>query len=178
MSQVLVGVDVGTTSSKAVVVDEAGREVGHGRAATTWSFTASGTEIDAFALVDSAADAVTRALSTVPDARVAGVGVASMGESGVLLDGHGLPLAPLITWHDRRGADELAALAASAMGGAFARRTGLPLSTLASLIKHRWLIDRELGTRRAVRRLNVAEWIARTWGADEASEQSLASRTG
>ena len=58
------------------------------------------------------------------------------------------------------------------------RRTGLPLRQQWSLTKHRWLIDNVAAARSAVRRLNVAEWIVRGLGGEEASEQSLASRTG
>ena len=38
------------------------------------------------------------------------MGVAGMAESGVLLDGAGRPVAPVIAWHDKRGAEEAAEL--------------------------------------------------------------------
>ena len=47
-----------------------------------------------------------------------------------------------------------------------------------SAVKHRWLRDHEPATGRAVRRLNVAEWIVRGLGGEEQTEWSLASRTG
>jgi len=34
--------------------------------------------------------------------RIAGLAVASMGESGVLIDDTGDPLAPVLTWYDHR----------------------------------------------------------------------------
>ena len=60
----------------------------------------------------------------------------------------------------------------------FSATTGLPLRQQWSLTKHRWLMDNVPAARRAVRRLNVAEWIVRGLGGEEATEQSLASRTG
>ena len=60
----------------------------------------------------------------------------------------------------------------------FSATTGLPLRQQWSLTKHRWLVDNVPSARSAVRRLNVAEWIVRGLGGDEATEQSLASRTG
>ena len=43
----LVGLDVGTTSSKAVILGADGRELPFGRAPTAWETTPSGTEIEA-----------------------------------------------------------------------------------------------------------------------------------
>ena len=60
----------------------------------------------------------------------------------------------------------------------FSATTGLPLRQQWSLTKHRWLIDNVPSARSAVRRLNIAEWIVRGLGGEEATEQSLASRTG
>ena len=63
-------------------------------------------------------------------------------------------------------------------GQDFSATTGLPLRQQWSLTKHRWLLDNVPAARTAVRRLNVAEWIVRGLGGEEATEQSLASRTG
>jgi sugar (pentulose or hexulose) kinase len=60
----------------------------------------------------------------------------------------------------------------------FSAMTGLPLRQQWSLTKHRWLLDNVPAARSAVRRLNIAEWIVRGLGGEEATEQSLASRTG
>jgi sugar (pentulose or hexulose) kinase len=54
----------------------------------------------------------------------------------------------------------------------------LPFRQQWSLTKHRWLLDNVSSARNAVRRLNVAEWVVRGLGGEEATEQSLASRTG
>lgn len=174
----LVGLDVGTTSSKAVVVDLDGQELSHGRAPTPWTSTADGTETDAGSLLDSARTAIADALSGAPPGEVLGLGVASMAESGVLLDRDGRALGPVIAWHDPRDAREVADAAAALGADEYARRTGLPLRSQWSLTKHRWLLAHDPGVASAARRLNVAEWIIRSLGGDEASEQSLAARTG
>lgn len=173
-----VGLDVGTQTSKAVVFTEAGDPVGSGRAVTPWTFSATGAELDAAALLDAAKSAVAEALADCPAGPIAGVGVTSLGEAGVLLDFRGEPLAPLIAWHDTRDDAELAHLRDTITPHDFSSMTGLPLRQQWSLTKHRWLLDNVPATRRAVRRLNVAEWIVRGLGGEEATEQSLASRTG
>ena len=173
-----VGLDVGTKSSKAVVFTQAGDPVASGRADTPWTFTVTGAELDATALLAAAKSAVSEALSECPRGNIAGLGVTSLAESGVLLDGRGEPVAPVIAWHDTRDDVELAHLRDAITAREFSAMTGLPLRQQWSLTKHRWLLDHVPATRRAVRRLNVAEWIVRGLGGEEATEQSLASRTG
>jgi sugar (pentulose or hexulose) kinase len=54
----------------------------------------------------------------------------------------------------------------------------LPVSRLCSLVKLRWLRANDGRAERGVRWLNVADWVVRRLGGDEAAELSLASRTG
>lgn len=171
------GVDVGTSSTKAVVYSEAGRPVGSGRAATPWYTGPHGVEVDALALRESAFTAIGEALRA-SGGSVGGVGITSMGETGVLVDGHGAPLAPAIAWHDGRDGAEAEQLVRDVDPASFTRRTGKPPTNQYALTKHRWLAAHLPATRAAVRRFNVAEWVARGLGADEVSERSLASRTG
>jgi sugar (pentulose or hexulose) kinase len=173
-----VGLDVGTTTSKAVVFTEHGDPVASGRATTPWTSTTSGAELDATALLEAATAAVAEALANCPPGPIGGLGVASLAESGVLLDQRGEPVAPVIAWHDTRDGAELEDLRNAVGAQTFSAATGLPLRQQWSLTKHRWLIDNVPSAGSAVRRLNVAEWIVRGLGGDEATEQSLASRTG
>ena len=177
-STLFVGLDVGTQTSKAVVFTEAGEAVATGRADTPWLFTASGAELDANALLAAAKAALADALGACPPGPIAGLGVTSLAESGVLLDHRGVPVAPVIAWHDTRDHAELAHLRNAITAQDFSATTGLPLRQQWSLTKHRWLLDNVPAARSAVRRLNVAEWIVRGLGGEEATEQSLASRTG
>ncbi|CAN5330022.1 FGGY family carbohydrate kinase [soil metagenome] len=173
-----VGLDVGTKTSKAVVFTEGGEPVASGHADTPWKFTSTGAELAADVLLAATKSAVALALSDCREGPVAGLGVTSLAESGVLLDAHGAPVAPIIAWHDTRDDAELAHLERMISAPEFAAATGLPLRQQWSLTKHRWLLDHVPAARAAVRRLNVAEWIVRGLGGDEATEQSLASRTG
>ena len=177
-STLFVGLDVGTQTSKAVVFTEAGEAVATGRADTPWLFTASGAELDANALLAAAKAALADALGACPPGPIAGLGVTSLAESGVLLDHRGDAVAPVIAWHDTRDHAELAHLRNAITAQDFSATTGLPLRQQWSLTKHRWLLDNVPAARSAVRRLNVAEWIVRGLGGEEATEQSLASRTG
>jgi sugar (pentulose or hexulose) kinase len=174
----LLGIDVGTTSCKAVLVTPDGAERAHGWARTPWQTVPTGAEVDARALVDATLEAAREAVAGAGEARVAAVGVTSMAETGILLDRAGEPVAPAIAWHDSRGEDEAAALAAELGEDRFVVTTGLPATRLCSLAKLRWLREHEPAAARGVRWLNVGEWIVRALGGDELAELSLASRTG
>ena len=176
--ELLAGLDVGTTSVKALLVTPDGTEVGLGRAATTWSATPSGAETSAASIADAARAALADALDQAPGDRVTALGVASMAESGVLVGPDDQSLAPVIAWHDHRDEVQLRDLVDAIGGERFSVRTGLPVWTQWSLTKHRWLVDHVPAARTAVRRYNIAEWVARTLGAAPVTELSLASRTG
>jgi sugar (pentulose or hexulose) kinase len=177
--ELLVGIDVGTTACKAAVVRVAdGVEVAHGSVPTPWTRVATGAELDPLALLAAAVAATGAALERAPAGPVVGVGVTSMAETGVLLDGHGGPLAPAIAWHDARGEAETARLAADLGGDRFSARTGLPVRAMVSINKYAWLRANHPAARQAVRWLGVAEWVVHGLGGEQVAELSLASRTG
>jgi sugar (pentulose or hexulose) kinase len=176
--ELLAGLDVGTTSVKALLLSTEGEEVAIGRAPTRWARAEHGVETSAESIVDAAQNALRDALTEVPGDRVIALGVASMAEAGVLVDVHDVPLAPVIAWHDQRDEQQLDDLVAQLGADAFSSRTGLPLWTQWSLTKHRWIVDHLPLARAAARRYNIAEWVAHQFGAEPATELSLASRTG
>jgi sugar (pentulose or hexulose) kinase len=171
------GLDVGTTSSKAVIYGSDGAVLGSGRAATTWDVGPSGTQIDAEALCAGAFDALSKAADAAGVA-VQAVGVTSMGESGVLTDAHERPLVPVVAWHDGRDGAEVADLDAAIGADAFGGIAGKPLRGQFSLTKHRWLLRHEPDANHATTRFDVGGWVVRRLGGDVVLELSLAGRTG
>lgn len=174
----LVGVDVGTTRCKAVVLTTDGVERSFGVHATPWTRVATGAEADPGALLSAALAAVRQALDAGPPGRVAGVGVTSMAETGVLLDGAGRPLLPAIAWNDRRGEEDGRALAADLGAREVARRTGLATGPTVTAVKYRWMRRNRPETRAGRLWLSVAEWIVHALGGAAVAEAPLASRTG
>jgi sugar (pentulose or hexulose) kinase len=177
--ELLVGIDVGTTTCKAAVVRVGdGTEVAHGAARTPWTVVPTGAELAPARLLEAVAAATAAALERAPGGSVAGVGVTSMAETGVLLDRNGRPVAPAIAWHDARGEAEAARLAADLGAERFSARTGLPVRPLFSVAKYAWLRANHPEVSDAVRWLGVAEWVVHGLGGDQVAELSLASRTG
>jgi sugar (pentulose or hexulose) kinase len=171
MTDLLLGIDVGTSYCKAAVVDLDGAELAHGQVATPWETVPTGAQADPDALLRAAADSANQAIDKAPEGRVVAIGVTSMAEAGVLLDRAGAVVHPAVAWYDARGEGEARLLARELPE--FVERTGLPASPLCTLAKLR-----HLGTRGAARWLNVAEWVVHRLGGRQVTELSLASRTG
>ena len=178
-AELLLGIDIGTTSSKAAVVSIDGSELSHGRAPMRWREVPTGAEADPDDFVAAAVASAAEALSHTPDGRVAAVGVASMAETGALIGRDGRPATPSIAWHDSRGAEQAERLAREIGSERLAAHAGVPPTTLPTISKYRWLRDeRPEEANRGVRWLSVAEYVVRRLGGDELAELSLASRTG
>jgi sugar (pentulose or hexulose) kinase len=172
----LVGLDVGTTAVKAAAFDHGGRELAQGRAPTPWREVPTGAEVDPGELLDAAVAAAREAVAAAGAGSVTGIGIASMAETGVLLDSRDRPVVPAIAWHDERGKDEAERLAAELPE--FSARVGLPATALCTLAKYRWMRGHLPESASGVRWLNVAEWVVLGLGGEPAAELSLASRTG
>lgn len=174
----LVGIDVGSTRVKALVVDLDGRELSGGRAETPWWITSSGAEAAPEDIYEAALAATRSALAEASDRRVLGVGVTGMAEALALLGERGRAVAPAIAWYDGRGEQERDELEQQFGADRFTSLTGLPVSTTASIVKLRWIRRHVPGAAAARCALSVPEYIAHRLGGMRAAELSLASRTG
>jgi sugar (pentulose or hexulose) kinase len=177
-AEAVVGLDVGTTRIKGLLIGLDGVLLAEADRPTPWVEDADGTHADAAALAAAAREVVARVAeaSEAADARVVGIGVTGMGEAGVLLDGDGRPLAPVLAWHDRRG--DVEAVRVLLGEEAFHRAVGMFLDSQPSLPKILWLRRMVPDARRAVRFCSVPEWVVASLGGNPVSELSLASRTG
>lgn len=180
--ELLIGVDLGTTDTKAVLTTVDGVTVGFARRPTSWTRTAQGRlESTGAVLTDTVLTTIREALRghakrTGGAATVLGVGIAGLAESGVVLDGSGRETSPVIAWFDDRGVGELRA-ADPQLTASFSARTGLPIGAQWSLAKLLWLRREGLVLDAGSRWLNVPEFVAWALTGQQVSEPSLASRT-
>lgn len=112
VSEIVLGVDVGTSSAKAVVVTRDGRVLGEGQAAYGLSTPKpQHAEQEAEAWWGGLLGAVRAALeaSGIAGEEVAALGVSALyGGSGVPVNAGFRPLAPALIWMDRRATEESA----------------------------------------------------------------------
>ena len=180
-ADILVGVDVGTTSVKAVAVSLDGMVIASASRPTPWRRDGAHADIDPRTLADvtvavCAEVAGDERLGSLGRQAVRGIGVTGIAETGVLLDSAGNPCAPALAWFDPRG--DVQSLRERIDRTDFQRATGVRLNSKPSIAKIMWLQANIPGADRAVRHLCIGEWIVRSLGGDEVTESSLASRTG
>src|SRR5690242_8791619 len=178
--RLVAGMDLGSTSMKLLVQDEDGAELVVEEVPTPWRAgpdgTADLTTEQLKTAVGQLLDTAAAKLAALTDAPVVALAIAGMGETGVVVDADGEPVAPAIAWFDPRGATQLAALPAE-VRAEFPGRTGLPLGPQASVAKLAYL--REQGYELdGLRWLNLPEFVVTVLGGRPAAELSLASRTG
>ena len=169
----VLGLDVGTTRMKALLMDGHGEERSSSSVPTPFSSNEDGTEM----AVEDLRASVRALLADLGEGlgRAEGVGVAGVAESGTVLDGRDRVLAPVIAWHDPRGEEAVQRLN-EALGDALSNRIGQPLRTVSSVAKLGWLTGSGIeGVRRW---LGVPELCLFQLTGAHATEHSLAARTG
>ena len=174
----LVGIDIGTSTVKVAVTDAEGNELTHASSRTRWTPVPTGAETTLSDLRHLVLVAVTRALAQAPSGPVLGVGVTGMAEAGSLLDRHGAPVAPIIAWHDRRGAKEAEQLVRDLGADRFTGTTGLPVSATPTIMKLAWLKRHREAVADARQWLGVPESLVHSLGGAPVADLSLACRTG
>lgn len=176
----LLGLDIGTTNTKAVVYDLGGRMRAAALAPTPLTECGLGQAIrDPEALYRTAAGVIRQAAAQIEDpAEVLAISFSSMAEAGVPLDARGAPVYPIIAWYDTRtlpyqewwqthlGEEQVYAI------------TGLQPRHIFSINKLMWLRDHEPEAYgRLALWLSVADYIAFRLSGVAAMGYSQACRT-
>jgi len=176
---VVVGIDLGTTSFKAIAADLDGTILGQAGEATPWIVEENGNvhaEIGAFVDVAIRVMAAAAERCTTP-IEVIGIGITGMAETGVIVDAAGAPLTSAMAWYDQRGAEELAALPQE-FRDEFQAATGLAAKAECSFAKLLWLTAHGFTIQPGMRWANALEYVAFALTGSLFTEPSLASRTG
>lgn len=164
------GLDVGTSYVKAVCV---ALDPGAERPAIVTALHRRPTPSDAQELVD-----VARALldEVTAAGAVASIGIASMAETGVPLDGAGRALTPLLTWDGER---PMGALLDDVDPSEVFARTGVRLSPKVPLSTWAWLAEAHPDVHARMRRwAGAADLVAFALTGRLVTDHTLAGRTG
>ena len=135
--------DAGTTSTRAIAFDTAGAIVASAGRPITQHYPQSGwVEHDAAEIWRLSRDCLIEVSDAVGAPRIKAIGITNQRETIVFWDSHsGEPLAHAIVWQDRRTADACAALKAAGHETAVQAQTGLLLDPYFSGTKIRWALD-------------------------------------
>ncbi|MFT4641282.1 MAG: glycerol kinase [Verrucomicrobiales bacterium] len=141
----ILSLDQGTTSSRAILFDQAGTIHGVAQAEFTQHFPEPGlVEHDANEIWDTQLRTAQQVLADTGTAPtdIAAIGITNQRETTLLWDrATGEPISNAIVWQDRRTAGFCAGLKADGHAEMIQERTGLVLDAYFSGSKVRWMLD-------------------------------------
>jgi glycerol kinase len=184
----ILALDQGTTSSRAILFDQAGTIAAVAQHEFEQFYPQAGwVEHDPMEILTSqlgcAVEALGRAGARPRD--VAAIGITNQRETVIVWDrASGKPIHPAIVWQDRRTAPQCAALEESGVGDYVSNRTGLVLDPYFSATKIAWILDQVPGARVRAERGELAFGTVDSWliwhltsGGHHVTDVTNASRT-
>lgn len=178
----VVGIDLGSTTVKAVAFDAAGRPIARADETLEMWHDASGAAEQDPATV---ARAALRALAAVARTAqthgmpVARVGISAAMHSLIPVAADGTPLARAMLWMDQRPAHVAQALWASQQGKDLYARTGAPIHAMTPLAKLLWLRTAQPALfAQAARFVSLKEWLWHEWFGAWEIDPGMAGATG
>lgn len=172
----VLGIDIGTGSTKAVAVTPSGTVI-----ASAQAFYSTLPTPPVFSEQDP--ETIWQAFVTVIQkiGREAGpplaVSLSSCMHSLILLDETGRPLTPNLTWADRRSATIAEALRNTAEGEMIYKATGTPLHAMSPLCKLKWF-QQHGDLKKFSKAVSIKEYIWYKLFAEYEVDASIASATG
>ena len=175
---VVIGVDIGSTSIKAIAFDIHGRKVAAASRPTPMIRTETGGEYHPDAIFETATAVLAEVGKILGGRPAAGIAATSIGESCVLVDAQGRALVPSIAWFDRRTGHQADAIVRRIDQERIFAITGIGVEFIFTLTKLLWMRAHwPDAIARAQRVLMMADWIAYRLSGVAATDPTLASRT-
>ena len=182
----LLAIDQGTTSSRAILFDRAGNPRAAAQAELPQIYPGPGlVEHDPERIWHDVLDVTRRAILPTGPEGIAALGITNQRETTILWEREsGRVLGPAIVWQDRRTAALCERLRAEGVGPMVQERTGLVIDPYFSASKLAWLLDHVEGSRARARRGELAFGTIDTFllwrltrGRVHATDASNAART-
>ena len=188
MTQYIMALDQGTTSSRAIVFDKKGQIVSVAQKDFKQHFPKSGwVEHDPQEIWTSQSAVMIEALTNegIKPNQIAGIGITNQRETTIVWDRKtGKPIYNAIVWQDRRTAAFCNELRDQGKGELIAEKTGLILDAYFSGTKVKWLLDNVEGARKRAENGELAFGTVDSWliwkltnGKNHITDITNASRT-
>ena len=163
----ILALDQGTTSSRAILFDQAGTIAATAQHEFEQHYPQPGwVEHDPTEILTSQMSCAVEVLGKV-GARprdIAAIGITNQRETVVVWErATGKPIHPAIVWQDRRTAAQCEALQQDGVGETVSSRTGLVLAPYFSATKVRWILDHVPGARASAERGELAFGTVDSW---------------
>ncbi|WP_042163407.1 gluconokinase [Paenibacillus gorillae] len=181
-TQLVLAIDIGTTSTKTLAVDADGNihgshSIGYPLHTPSPGYAEQDPDVIYEAVLDGVAAVMKNGGWTAADIRC--VAFSSANHSLILVDGEGAPLTPSITWADQRSAVQAERLLSDGTGLAVYSRTGTPIHPMSPLVKLIWMREERPELFHAAQHfIGIKEYVLNKLFGVIVMDYSLASATG
>ncbi|MFD2670314.1 gluconokinase [Marinicrinis sediminis] len=179
---VVLAVDIGTTSTKALIVSREGEVHATHSVKYPLHVPRPGyAEQDPAQIAEAALEAIRNVMRTadVQEEQILCVSFSSAMHSLIAMDASGNPLTSCITWADQRAVHQVNELKANGLGLEIYRRTGTPVHPMSPLYKIKWMREHDDEVFRQTRKfIGIKEYVCYQWFDQYVIDYSLASATG
>lgn len=174
-----IGLDVGTTSTKASAFNRAGEMLAETLEGYSLEEPEAGTAIQDPAAIETAARSALRGVIAEMGEQPAAVGLSTAMHSLIAIDECDEPLTPSITWADTRAHAQAHALRQTDTGRDIFQHTGTPVHAMSPLAKLLWLRHSQPDVfRRARRFVDIKAYLLHRWFGEWTVDHSIASASG
>lgn len=147
----IISLDQGTTSSRALLVDQAGQIQGMVQKEFKQIFPQSGwVEHDAMEILDSQMSVLSQLIEEkqISASEIKAIGITNQRETAIVWDKNtGKPVYNAIVWQDKRTADICEHMTKSGLTEHVRKTTGLVIDSYFSATKVKWILDHVEGAR-------------------------------
>jgi glycerol kinase len=167
MKKYVLAIDAGTTSSRAILFDQNGQQVGVAQYEFPQYFPKEGwVEHDANEIWDTQLRAIKSVLVEhgVQASEISAIGITNQRETTVVWDRDtGKPVGKAIVWQDRRTAATCQQLTSQGKDAVFLQKTGLVLDAYFSGTKIKWILDQDAALKEKARNGGLAFGTVDSW---------------
>lgn len=180
MTDYMLGVDIGTTSTKAVLFSEKGEVIQQeniGYPLHTPDISTA--EQDPEEIFRAVLQAMSNIMNNQTEKKLSFVSFSSAMHGVIAMDEHDRPLTPCITWADNRSEQWAHKIKAELNGQEVYKRTGTPIHPMSPLTKIAWIVhDRPEIASKAKKYVGIKEYVFKKFFDRFAVDHSLASAMG
>ncbi|WML27968.1 gluconokinase [Neobacillus sp. OS1-33] len=179
--EVVIGLDIGTTSVKACVFDLKGNLIAEAERMNTFNYPQQGwVEQDPIEIEQSAVQAIKEAIhkSGIEKHDLISIGFSAAMHSLICVDETGSPISPALIWADGRSYPQAESVIET-MGNEVYSETGTPVHPMTPFVKLLWMKETKYEPYlQAKYFMSIKEYLLQCWFNQRVIDYSMASATG
>jgi gluconokinase len=179
--EVVIGLDIGTTSVKACVFDLHGKLIAEAERMNTFNYPQQGwVEQDPIEIEQSAVQAIKEAIhkSGIEKNDLISIGFSAAMHSLICVDETGSPISPALIWADGRSYPQAESVIKT-MGNEVYSETGTPVHPMTPFVKLLWMKETKYEPYlQAKYFMSIKEYLLQCWFNQRVIDYSMASATG